>query len=207
LACSADYIINTIVTLAAAPDANNTFIGWGGDCSGTGLLCEVTMGAAKNVTATFTPIRKLSVQKAGAGKGTITSSPPSGISPDINCGTACTTLVSADYIIGTLVTLTATPANAQNTFTGWSGVGVACPGTGTCEVAMDAAKDVTANFVIKGDINGDGTVNLADAILVLQLMSRGSPGGTIENVADTNSDGKLGVADAIYILQKVSGLR
>ena len=64
--------------------------------------------------------------KAGAGSGTVTSSPNG-----INCGATCT----ATYPQGTTVTLTAVPA-AGHTFTGWTG---ACTGTGTCQVPMTAA--------------------------------------------------------------------
>lgn len=50
--CSASFASGTSVTLNAAPTAGNTFSGWSGDCTGTGS-CVVTMGASKNVTATF----------------------------------------------------------------------------------------------------------------------------------------------------------
>ncbi len=41
------------VTLTATPTAGSSFTGWGGACSGTALICTVTMDAAKSVTATF----------------------------------------------------------------------------------------------------------------------------------------------------------
>ena len=53
-ACSATYESGTAVTLTATPDANATFTGWGGACSGTSATCVVTMSAAQAVTATFT---------------------------------------------------------------------------------------------------------------------------------------------------------
>ena len=40
------------VTLEAAPDAGSTFLGWSGDCSGTGT-CTISMNADHNVTAQF----------------------------------------------------------------------------------------------------------------------------------------------------------
>jgi aryl-phospho-beta-D-glucosidase BglC (GH1 family) len=83
----------------------------------------------------------LSVTKAGTGSGTVTSS-PSGI----NCGSTC----SANYASGTSVTLTAAAASGS-TFAGWSG---ACSGTGTCLVAMTAARSVTGTFNTTG---GSGT--------------------------------------------------
>ena len=52
--CNASYPVDTVVALTAAPAAGSTFAGWGGGtCTGTGS-CQVTMNAAKTVTATFT---------------------------------------------------------------------------------------------------------------------------------------------------------
>ena len=76
----------------------------------------------------------LTVQKAGSGSGTVTSS-PSGI----DCGSDCT----ETYNAGTIVTLTAVAASGS-IFEGWSGGG--CSGTGTCAVTMDTSKTVTATF-------------------------------------------------------------
>jgi aryl-phospho-beta-D-glucosidase BglC (GH1 family) len=77
--------------------------------------------------------RALTLTKAGAGNGTVTSSPAG-----INCGSTCT----ANYPSGTSVTLAAAVASGS-TFAGWSG---ACTGTGTCTVSMTAARSVTATF-------------------------------------------------------------
>ena len=44
----------TVVTLTATPDANSTFAGWSGGCTGTSSTCTVTMNANTSVTATFT---------------------------------------------------------------------------------------------------------------------------------------------------------
>ncbi|MEI6205690.1 MAG: FG-GAP-like repeat-containing protein [Desulfuromonadales bacterium] len=51
--CSSSFTSGTSVTLTASPDSGSTFAGWSGACSGTGT-CNVTMSAAKSVTATFT---------------------------------------------------------------------------------------------------------------------------------------------------------
>jgi hypothetical protein len=51
-ACSSDFVSGTPVTLTAAPNAVSTFIGWTGDCSGTGN-CQVTMDAPHSVRAVF----------------------------------------------------------------------------------------------------------------------------------------------------------
>jgi outer membrane protein OmpA-like peptidoglycan-associated protein len=76
----------------------------------------------------------LTVQKAGSGSGTVTSS-PSGI----DCGSDCT----ETYNAGMIVTLTAVAAPGS-IFEGWSGGG--CSGTGTCAVTMDTSKTVTATL-------------------------------------------------------------
>jgi CSLREA domain-containing protein len=76
----------------------------------------------------------LTVSKAGAGAGTVTSAPAG-----IDCGSAC----SASFA-GTVVTLTANAASGSS-FGGWSG---ACSGTSTCKVTLTAARAVTATFVV-----------------------------------------------------------
>jgi hypothetical protein len=59
-----------------------------------------------------------------------------------------------------------------------------------------------------GDIDGNGLVELADAILTLKVIS-GIPVSsyTYDTNADANKDGKTGFAEAIYVLQYLSGLR
>jgi hypothetical protein len=55
-ACTNGYAGGTLVTLTAAHEADvAAFIGWGGACSGTDATCQVTMDAARQVTATFAP--------------------------------------------------------------------------------------------------------------------------------------------------------
>ncbi len=76
----------------------------------------------------------LAVTRAGAGMGTVTSSPAG-----ISCGTEC----SASFAKDTVVTLTAAPATGS-VFAGWTG---ACTGTlPTCDVTLAAAANVTATF-------------------------------------------------------------
>jgi hypothetical protein len=50
--CSETYLATTPVVLTAVPDANTTFAGWSGGCTGTGT-CTITIAAAATVTATF----------------------------------------------------------------------------------------------------------------------------------------------------------
>ena len=63
--------------------------------------------------------------------------------------------------------------------------------------------------IIMGDINGDGMINLADAILALQATtSLPPPADTVFKIAaDVNSDGKIGLPEAVFIMQNQAGLR
>ena len=58
-----------------------------------------------------------------------------------------------------------------------------------------------------GDFDGDGDVDLTDAILALQVIAGMKPSSTVNKEADVNDDDKIGIEEVIYVLQKVSGLR
>jgi hypothetical protein len=156
--CTASFTSGTVVTLAAAADGGSTFAGWsGGGCSGSGT-CQVTMSAARTVTATFNAgapaTHRLFVNKAGTGTGTVSSD----VRPGIDCGAFC----SFPFTAGTVVTLGAAP-DAGSLFAGWSGAG--CTGTGGCTVTMDREHTVTATFdrvtppqrVLTVGVGGSGT--------------------------------------------------
>lgn len=51
-ACSHAFLVGTPVELTAQPAAGWQFLGWSGDCTGTGT-CDVTMDGVHSVTATF----------------------------------------------------------------------------------------------------------------------------------------------------------
>ncbi len=51
--CDESYLGPDVVTLAAAPTGASAFVGWSGDCSGTALICTVTMSASHSVRAEF----------------------------------------------------------------------------------------------------------------------------------------------------------
>ena len=93
---------------------------------------------------------QLTVQAAGTGTGTITSSPAG-----IDCGSTC----GASFETGSSVTLTAA-ADAGNTFGGWSG---GCSGTGACTVALSASTSVTATFT-----KGGSLASIQHVVLLLQ---------------------------------------
>jgi len=67
--------------------------------------------------------------------------------------------------------------------------------------------------LLKGDINGDVKVDLADAILALQVMAGMTPSGVgvRDNYplsgTDVNGDARIGQHELIYLLQYLAGLR
>lgn len=73
--CSVSLNYGTAVSLTAAPAGGSVFTGWSGACSGTSI-CDVTMDAAKGVTATFAPLTyTLTVALNGPPCACITSVP------------------------------------------------------------------------------------------------------------------------------------
>lgn len=158
--CSAVFSPATVVTLNFQTAVNHGFGGWSGSCTGSTGACTVTMSVDRAVTAAFHRIWPLTVWSGGVGSGVVTSAPTI-----LNCvivngaltGPAC----GVGFPAGTVVTLTATPADGMG-FAGWSD-GV-CTGTAPCQVTMTQGIQVTAAFaplvpvtvVTAGD--GNGTV-------------------------------------------------
>ena len=136
---SHSYPTGTVVTLSASPESGSTFTGWsGGGCSGAGT-CIVSVTTATSIVATFdlsTPTYLLTVAKAGAGTGTVSSSPGSII---------CTSVCSESFASGTSVTLIATGCGGPVFNATWDAP--ECSGASdTCTFTMTAARSVTATF-------------------------------------------------------------
>ncbi len=142
-ACTSPQPNGTAVEVIATANAGSTFAGYS---SGTGSAsscstspCAFTLEANSAVTATFNltakPKFKLSVTKPGTGSGTVTSTPAG-----INCGSGAG--CEAEFEEGVEVTLAQAAASGSE-FKEWTG---ACSGSGTCKVAMSAAKSVGAVF-------------------------------------------------------------
>lgn len=55
-----------------------------------------------------------------------------------------------------------------------------------------------------GDINQDGSIDLQDAVLSLQVAVGVLPGQSIDIAGDSNSDKKIGLAESIYILNRLA---
>jgi len=129
-------------TTVATIDGNGLATGRG---AGTTTITATSGSRSGSTTLTVvsgTPVTRstLSVIREGTGSGSVASSPAG-----ISCGATC----SAAYDNGTVVTLTATPANGS-AFEGWTGGG--CTGTGTCTITLTANTTVFARFGISSSV-------------------------------------------------------
>lgn len=59
---------------------------------------------------------------------------------------------------------------------------------------------------LAGDMNGDGVVELADAILAFRVLLD-LPAPYVNRTADLDADAKIGMAEALYVLQKAAEVR
>ena len=71
---------------------------------------------------------------------------------------------------------------------------------------------VAVNTLLKGDINGDWNVDMADVIIALKVLAGMDVYGLIRtdytaSGVDVNGQNKIGLDEVIYIMQNVSGLR
>src|SRR6266404_5684235 len=159
--CRQPFPLGTTVTLSAAPASGQTFVGWGGVCSGSTPTCVIVANATENVSANFAPAVQMEpLQVTVGGAGSVTSNPAG-----INCTSPGT--CSQSYASGTAVTLSATAASG-NIFVGWTG---ACSGSAsTCTVTMNAPQSVGATFAaaVQNDslqvtVGGSGTITSSPA--------------------------------------------
>ena len=143
--CSSTYSAGAAVDLKAVPAAGWNFQRWAGDCSGDGQ-CSVVMSQNRSVTALFERegIEQFSTSVHTAGQGRVVSVPPG-----IDCGSEC----SADFEVGTTVTLSAI-GDSGWVFEGWDGGPCDTTDSPMCEFTVTDDVDVVARFQ-------DATVGLA----------------------------------------------
>ncbi len=73
-------------------------------------------------------------------------------------------------------------------------------GTGPGMLNIDCDGIVSGSPFRRGDINSDGTVDIADTIFLLNFQFSGGPPPTCSNAGDANDDELLNIADGIFIL-------
>lgn len=56
-----------------------------------------------------------------------------------------------------------------------------------------------------GDVNGDGVVNVTDAIGVVNYILKNTPSSFVEGAADVNQDGIINITDAIGVVNMILG--
>jgi len=143
---SKSYAFNSVVELTAEPADGWRFVGWDGDLSGDENPQQITIDEEKNVTATFErrdyPLN-ISTEGDGSVDEEVVEDP------------------AKDYTFGTVVELTATPADGWN-FARWEGDldGSENPQ----QITVDGEKNVTAvfernTFDLTIETTGQGTVN------------------------------------------------
>ena len=87
---------------------------------------------------------------------------------------------------------------------------VSCPDAddGTATIAGLLGVDISGASWQPGDVNRDGAVDMADAVIVLRVAGGFPVGGAdVSLVADADGDGLIGISDAAFILQDLSLVR
>jgi prepilin-type N-terminal cleavage/methylation domain-containing protein/uncharacterized repeat protein (TIGR02543 family) len=177
--CVQTFAASTDVTLEATPASGESFIGWGGSCSGTATTCVVTVAGVKNATAAFTGCPTHTFCDPGdhyylvvgvSGSGYVSGDLKSDTGQTISCPDACA--IAAPYELGKAYHLVAHPAQGwvfdHWAFENWESV-TDCSSDSTCSVTENniAGSDhhFTAYFLCAsqscgGSGGGDGNGNL-----------------------------------------------
>lgn len=145
--------------------------------AGTTIDPDNSNNTFADVNAVGSALETLTVNKAGAGTGTVTSVPAG-----ISCNTGCAT-ANAGFPTNSTVVLYAT-APVGSIFAGWTGGG--CSGMApSCTVTMDQAKAVTATFLppwtITTTVGGNGTATPGNGTQPV------APGGTASYTVTPNT--------------------
>ncbi|MCG6534139.1 MAG: chitobiase/beta-hexosaminidase C-terminal domain-containing protein, partial [Syntrophales bacterium LBB04] len=74
---------------------------------------------------------------------------------------------------------------------------------------VEPLKSVVYNITstLKGDIDGNGSIELTDAVIAMQLFSGFTSAKPVNKYADVDGNGRIGPPEVIYVLQKVAGIR
>jgi len=75
-------------------------------------------------------------------------------------------------------------------------------GASPCDVNITDGEPDVCGYIC-GNANGDGSVNVGDAVFVINYVFRGGPAPTPLGAGDANCDGKVNVGDAVYLVNYV----
>ena len=185
--CSASYTSGTVVTLGQTPAAGSAFAGWSGACAGTGS-CQLTMDAAKSVTASFS-VPSLSINDVALTEG---HSGTKNATFTVTLAAAVTSAVSVNYAT------TNGTATAGSDYTAASGVLTFAAG----ETSKTLAVSLTGDTVIENDetftvtLSGATGVTISDAQGVGTLTNDDFPALSISDV--TVNEGNSGTTNAVF---------
>jgi uncharacterized protein YkwD len=98
---------------------------------------------------------------------------------------------------------------------GFVGIGRATGTFGTYQNSSIIVMDVFdpcsawdyAALNVSGDLNGNGSLGLEDAILALRVLTQSASGVSLHPDREPDQDGKIGLTDALHILQALAELR
>ena len=118
-------------------------------------------------------------------------------SPQPNCG-------STLYLPGTVVEATANP-DANFIFTGWDN-NINLIGSPKV-ITLNSSQQVLASFTRRGDVNGDGSMDIIDSLFMLQVITGlRQSSQLIMPVFDVNGNGINDSIDALFVQQCVVGM-
>ncbi len=97
-----------------------------------------------------------------------------------------------------------------------SGVSEDCNMNGfsdTCDILMGLSDDADADGIpdecgvrfVRGDLNGDLLIDIADIVLILEFVSTSGTKPPCQLAADINGDGALDIADGVYAVAFLTG--
>jgi hypothetical protein len=80
------------------------------------------------------------------------------------------------------------------------------PGADDPTPAPEVTPTPTPDTDIPGDVNGDGSIDIVDALLIAQFYVGLNPANFDQSDADTNCDGIIDIIDALLLAQFYVGL-
>ncbi len=185
--CAVDVGVGQDVTLtqsagAVGAGSQNLADGWGGACasSGTAATCTVTLDVDRAVTVRFRLQHQVTVavEASEGGQGTVASTPPG-----LSCATGT---CNAFFDAGADVTLTATPATANDRVSAVTGDCSAMPCTLT---ALASPRTTTVSFLRSSCVPSTTTCTLgrltqcdADGNYVSYLVPNGAADGSATTI-------------------------